>query len=107
MSSSPFRRSLKVMADYHCFPLWESDPDLIGNVDPSTLPISDSLRAKLLAWAASFDATLVRDDPVSSGFSSPAAEKAWLREGAQLAEVLRDELGPMFTVTYWHASQLL
>jgi len=94
------------MADYDCFPLWESDPDLTGNVDPSTLPISGSLCASLLSWAEAYDATLVRDDPARSGFSSPAAEQAWLREGAQLTEALRQALGPAITVYYWHASEL-
>jgi len=95
------------MADYGCFPVWESDPALVGNVDPSTLPISAFLCARLLAWAAVYDATLVRDDPAQSGFLSPVAEQAWLSEGAQLTEALRQELGPSITVTYWHASAQL
>ena len=92
------------MADYGCYPVWETAPDLFGNIDPSTLPISSSLCTRLLAWAAVYDASLVRDDPARSGFSSPAAEQAWLSEGAQLTEALRQELGPMIIVTYWHAS---
>ena len=96
------RRSLKVMADYGCFPIWEADPGRVGNVDPSSLPIGEPLCAALLSWAAVFDATLDRSDPTRSGFPAPSARAAWLRQGSRLAEALQQELGPGHSVTYWH-----
>jgi len=102
MQPSHARRSLKVMADYDCFPIWKAEPGRVGNVDPSSLPISAPLCADLLAWAAVFDTTLDRSDPTRSGFSAPSARAAWLHQGSQLADALQQELGPGLSITYWH-----
>ncbi|MDO8296984.1 MAG: hypothetical protein Q7T19_11175 [Caulobacter sp.] len=87
-------RSLRLMADYQCFPLWEASPGLAGDVDPATLPLSAALRADLLAWAADFDATLDLDDPARSGFVDAEAETRFRRRGEALGQRLREELGP-------------
>jgi hypothetical protein len=73
-------RKIKVMADYDCWPLWETSPG-IENVDPETLPISRELARDLAAWQAKYDATMVRDDPASSGFHDDEVEYAWNRRG--------------------------
>ncbi|UQN06009.1 NUDIX hydrolase [Deinococcus sp. QL22] len=54
--------TLKLMADYHCFPLWKPDGD---NLDPATLGVPTALAARLEAWADTFDSTLNRADPMS------------------------------------------
>jgi hypothetical protein len=56
-------RTIKVMADYQCFPLWEASPGEVGNIDPDDLPISHILKERLAAWARAFDATLSMDYP--------------------------------------------
>ena len=94
------------MADYGCFPLWETDPDRAGDIDPCSLPIDEALRERLAAWAAAYDSTLNQDDPPHSGFASPAAELDWLRMGDVLAADLQRALGAGVTVTYWHAPEL-
>ncbi|HRD27731.1 MAG TPA: hypothetical protein PLO65_05470 [Caulobacter sp.] len=91
-------RSLRLMADYQCFPLWEASPGLVGNVDPATLPLSADLRADLLAWAAAFDATLDLDDPARSGFTEAASRARFRLEGESLGQRLREELGPGWPV---------
>lgn len=92
-------RAIKVMADYQCFPLWEASPGEVGNIDPESLPISQGLKARLHAWARAFDATLNMDYPPDSGFESDEAEAEFKREGYHLAEQLKRELGPEFTIT--------
>jgi len=90
---------LKLMADYQCFPLWKANPDELGNVDPSVLPISSSLQQALLDWARTFDATLNLDDPINSGFQSAADELKFKEHGKTLGQRLQNELGAAYQVT--------
>lgn len=92
-------RVIKLMADYGCWPLWEASPGIFGDIDPATLPISDELKAQLRDWAEAYDRTLNQDDPRRSGFPSAADEAAFRRTGALLADRLRAELGPGYSVT--------
>lgn len=94
-------RRLKLMADYDCWPLWEAGEDLVGNVDPATLPISVELRDRLLRWAERFDAGLNREDPASSEWSSPEERVAFDEEGRDLARALRRELPDGYEFVYF------
>jgi hypothetical protein len=89
---------LKLMTDYHCYPLWEASPSRVGNVDPNTLPISKSLCDQLFDWADVYDRTLNMEDPVTSGFSNNEAVDAFKVQGAKLADQLRKELGPEYYI---------
>ena len=91
-------RTLKLMADYDCWPLWESKPDELDNIDPRRLPISTELAADLVKWSEDHDAILNKDDPASSGFTSREAQEQWIERGATLAERLRAELGSNYAV---------
>lgn len=94
---------LKVMPDYECFPLWDEGalPENNPNLDPRKLPLSQCLVDDLLAWAGQFDATLKRDDPAASGFSTAAEDRRFQDEGRQLAKRVADELGSSAIVRYW------
>ena len=89
---------IKLMADYHSYPLWEASPGQVGNIDPNSLPISKLLREQLLDWADVYDKTLDIDDPAISGFSSVEAVNAFKAQGMNLADQMRGELGPEFSV---------
>ena len=91
-------RSIKLMADYQCHPLWEASPGQVGNIDPATLPISPDLVARLARWAHLYDATLNWADPLSSGFKSQGDEAEFRRLGREIAERLRNELGPDYAL---------
>lgn len=93
-------RTIRLMADYQCFPLWEASPGQVGNIDPKSLPISDELRIKLMNWARDYDETLNMDDPVSSGFRSDKEEAEFIEAGLELADRLRSELGSDFVVEH-------
>ncbi len=96
-------RALKLMADYFSYPLWDvDDPD---NVDPASLPLSDGLRARLEAWADTFDAILNDDDPATSDFPSESARRAFDEEGVRLWYGLSAELGPEYSVSYYSVTQ--
>lgn len=92
-------KNIKLMADYQCHPLWNMSPDEYGDIDPCELPISKELRLRLVKWAAIYDETLDADYPPNSGFKSEDLEREFKREGEQLAECLRSELGPDFSIS--------
>lgn len=91
-------RNLKLMTDYHCFPLWDMDEPT--NVDPAALPLSEELRTELDRWAEAYDALLNDDDPASSGFASDDARLAFDQVGLGLWVKLSSELGPAYRVWY-------
>ncbi|RUP10581.1 hypothetical protein [Hyphomicrobium sp.] len=59
-------RSVKVIADYHCHPLWAMDEHLYGDFPPEQLGLSPELSADLNAWADAFTSSLNEDDPSKS-----------------------------------------
>jgi hypothetical protein len=91
-------RIIKLMPDYECWPLWEASPGQIGNIDPSSLAISEELKAELARWAESFDNVLVWDDPATSGFSSMDQLVKFRADGFGLAMSLQRQLGHKFMV---------
>lgn len=93
-------RTIKLMADYQCFPLWEASPGEVGEINPSELPISPALQKKLFTWASTFDATLSMDDPLCSGFASEEAAEQFRKGGMFLANQLQSELGNGYVVIY-------
>lgn len=91
-------KNIKLMADYQCHPLWNMSPGEYGDIAPCELPISKELQQGLSRWAAMYDETLDADYPPNSGFKSEALEHEFKREGERLAECLRRELGPDFSI---------
>lgn len=92
-------KTIKLMADYECHPLWHVSPDEFGDIDPESLPMSTELQAGLKAWAQDYDATLNMDAPQDSGFESEEQERRFKAQGHRLADQLRAELGSDFVVT--------
>jgi hypothetical protein len=94
------KRKLKLMPDYQCHPLWGSGPEGPGNVDPSTLPLSDTTVAALNRWAQRFDERLNLEDPPHSREPSAAEVEAFEQEGIRLWKQLRQELASGYEVSY-------
>jgi hypothetical protein len=99
------RKTVRVAADYDCYPVWIRRADGLDNIRPSDLPISPQLQNDLDNWGEEYDATLVRDDPGVSGFLSDRAEESFASRGAGLARRLKRELGPEWQVTYFDARE--
>jgi hypothetical protein len=91
-------RTIKLMADYDCFPLWEILDDGLENIDPLDLPISEDLHDALQNWTDKYNATLKDDDPISSSFASNEEEEAFKEEGEELFQWLKKELGENFKI---------
>lgn len=93
-------RTIKLMADYGCSPLWETGAEG-GNVPLEELPLRAELREALRAWADAYDRTLNEAYPPDSGFADTAEEDAFEAEGERIWRALRQELGAEFTVAYY------
>ncbi len=92
---------IKLMADYECFPLWNCDETLIGNINPAELPISSSTQEKLMQWSDIYDATLNTEDPLQSGFTNEKERWNFERMGFDLWIMLIKELPKDYTVLYF------
>jgi hypothetical protein len=91
-------KTIKLMPDYGCFPLWKDSSDDIGNINPDSLPISEALKAELLNWASEYDATLDHNNPSLSGFRSKNDERNFEVKGKNLHFLLQEELGESYFV---------
>lgn len=96
------QRSLKVMADYDCFPLWETDQSGLRNLNPKDLPISRELACSLMAWAIEYDQCFDNTDPKMSGFPTRRLHEEFVRKGWVLAASLQTELGSGWTILYFN-----
>jgi hypothetical protein len=90
--------TIKIMADYHCFPIWKSIDGGVENINPDDLPISNDLKRDLHNWSEEFDSTLNADDPANSGFLDEISKVAFEKNGLKLTDRLRQELGVDFSV---------
>ena len=89
------------MPDYGCFPVWCTDLDNSGSIEPNQLPISQKLKRNLITWANRYDNTLNDEDPSNSGFESKEDEQKFKEDGMQLYQRLQKELGEEFKVTFF------
>jgi hypothetical protein len=94
-------KRIKLMADYHCFPLWEAGEGCFGNIDPNDLPISTALIEDLSLWARKYDDTLNEDAPNKSGFENSDLESMFFDMGRDLLDRLRFELDGKYEVEYF------
>lgn len=90
---------IRVMTDYNCPPVWYDE--LVGEIDPKELPISVGLVGDLWTWAATYDATLNRSDPASSGFETSENEAEFEDTGRALTRRLAQELQGVANVRWW------
>jgi hypothetical protein len=92
---------LTLRPEVQCWPTWIREGRLYSNVDPESLRISPELSACLRRWSDRWDSTYdLVNDPGNPRFSSADRERAFWREGTELAQRLREELGTGWTVEY-------
>ena len=89
------------MADYQCWPLWEADSGMVGNIDPESLPLSATTTDALNSWAKRFDSFLNFDSPIESRVVPSKEQQEFDAEARRLWATLQSELGAQFTVVYW------
>jgi hypothetical protein len=94
-------KQITLMPDHGCSPLWMYDAhDLVDNPDPDELPVTADLKVALERWSAAYEGTTDVEDPLNSGFATPADEEAFEAEGRRLCAELQAQLGPEYTVSY-------
>lgn len=95
--------TIRVLADYGCYALWVLAGDGYRNADPwaEEFGLSESLASDLTSWASDYSATYHDEDPLSSGFDSPSAEREFVNRGRLLAERVRREVGKRWAVSYF------
>jgi hypothetical protein len=93
------QRTIKLMTDYHCQPLW--DVEKSANLMPNELSLSQATINKLQKWTQDYDNTLNAVDPSNSGFSSPEKELSFEKEGRSLWLQLIVELGSNYNIHYF------
>jgi hypothetical protein len=93
-------RTIKLMPDYRCFPLWNVSPGDYVNISPESLPISNRLQDDLTGWANEYDLTLDLSNPADAGFDTQESADNFVQIGHNLVERLRAELGLNYKVTY-------
>jgi hypothetical protein len=91
--------TLKVMVDYHSWPLWMSWPGDVDNPDPHDV-VSGPLADRLVAWADELDATYNAEVGQDSGFKTEAEKAAHDAKGRELARLVAAEVGDRYKVTF-------
>ena len=103
------KKTIKLMADYGCYPLWWVEEEKVGAfaqralgaIAPSELPLSQETIKQLEAWANAYDATLNEDYPPDSGLASEQEAEDFERKGVSLWQQLCQELAPDYEVFYF------
>lgn len=97
------QKSIKLMNDYDCFPLWwnEDESGNIGEIDSDTLPISEKTLKKILDWQKKYDNQLDIEDPTNSNWLSGKELDLFEEQGKQLWKILIDELGNNYKVAFF------
>ena len=96
-------RTLKLMPDYGCSPLWVYDgDDLVSNPEPAAFPWTSDLVERVNAWRKEFDQSLNQDDPANSGFVSLEHRRAFAVTGEQLGREIQSQLGEGWHVRYYN-----
>ena len=91
--------AIKLMADYHCSPLWHHGSSEVGNIAPTEIGVSEGLAAKLEAWADTFDSHLNIGDPAATSWTKEE-ELRFDAEGRALCREIDREIGDRFAVVY-------
>ena len=91
----------RLLPDYECSPIWAGDGSDYRNLAPSEVSVSIGLQKALRDWAARYEQTYNRTDPLSSGFKSADDEQSFDKDGYQLWNRLKDELGSEHKVDYY------
>ena len=84
-------KTIKLMPDYQCYPLWDMTPGEYGDLDPMTLPIPELLQSQLMDWARVLDLELM----LVPRKHVPAVEYMIRSDGSDPIEELPPAYGPL------------
>lgn len=85
---------IKVLGDYHCWPLWvrEGQDEVFDTRDPATLGLTTGLVGRLAAWQQWYESTVNIADPNDSRPVTAVEREAFAAEGRLLAARVATEL---------------
>ncbi len=92
--------SVRLAAEFSCFPTWRVWRDGVEEVHPRDLGLSEELVTEIMKWDAEYQGIFVPDCPQEGDFESPTAQQEWAARGQRLAHRLADELRDVPEVTY-------
>jgi hypothetical protein len=99
-------RHIEIIPEYFACPI--TDRDAGEEMYMEDVPISQSLKDRLQAWAERFDATIDVTHPYESpnpGFASPEDQADFVAQGYVLWHDLQQELGQEFVMFYFDVIQ--
>jgi len=85
-------KKIKLMTDYDWDPLWWEEPDIVGDIAPESLPLSQNTIARLHQWANHYNARLNWNDPSNLPIPKPEKVTQLEIEVINLWQQLRQEL---------------
>lgn len=96
---------IKLMAEYGGTVLWPASGQMVGPIEPASLPLSNKLLLDLRKWADWYDSFLDPNCPQDSRFATPREEADFEVEGRRLWRELDRELGLDFKVDYYSETE--
>jgi len=91
--------SIRLLADYQCWPLWHHEDDKVGDIDPREIGVSDALIGDLERWVELFESHLDWSDPASTRWTKEE-EDQFDFAGRNLCRRLSAELSDRYTIYY-------
>lgn len=91
--------SIRLMADYQCWPLWHCRSVQVGNIDPREVGVSMALAKDLSRWVETFESHMDLSDPASTKWT-PEEIAQFDSEGRELSRRLVAEIGDRFDILY-------
>ena len=95
--------AIKLMADFGCWPLWDLND--ARNIDPESLPLSESLIDDLDRWVEMFEEDFEWGSAASSEWD-PSHLDRFEAEGVRLWRCLIQELRGSCRVVYFSSCQM-
>lgn len=96
-----YMKSIKLMADYQCFPLWWYNSDIVGDINPEDLPISNELKDGLLKWSDLYDSFINLEEPNVDKDIPQETMDNFENTGLELWKKLQQELEGKYRVVYF------
>jgi hypothetical protein len=95
------RKVIRLLPEFLCFSLWSThDGGGEENIDPASLPISDTLKSLLNDLEYRWDETFNSEYPPDSKFINAEAEEEFRKLAQLVYEMLTIELGSSYQIIY-------
>jgi hypothetical protein len=93
-------KNIRFGVEYCGTPLFCADIDMMGQFTPEDLGLPEDLIEEIHAWDSEFQETFCDEYPPDSGFHSRQKVLEHNSKGKELAQKIRDVLGPEVNITF-------